>query len=148
MCAGPDLARHRLLEDLLAHLLQLGDGSVDDEGQGGGAGTMDVFGILGADLETHLLVTETGQVASPDELARVQPSSEVEQRGATDKGVVEVEEGGSARVCWKIDACLGLGSRCRCLSGNNEPVPQAPVGPEGHAPSVVVRRLGGPGSVR
>ena len=47
--AGPDPVRHRLVEDLLAELLELGDGVAGDEAQRRRAGLGDVLGVLDAD---------------------------------------------------------------------------------------------------
>ena len=71
--AGPDPVRHRLVEDLLAELLELGDGVPGDEAERGVAGVGDVVGVLDADdPEVGLLPGGAEDVAGGEELAPVQ----------------------------------------------------------------------------
>ncbi len=81
--AGPDPVGHRLVEDLLAELLELGHGVAGDEGQRGGAGLGDVLGVLDADdPEVGLLPGRAEDLAGGEELAAVQPAGEVEDARA------------------------------------------------------------------
>ena len=71
--ARPDPVRHALVEDLLAELLELGDGVAGDEAERGVAGVGDVLGVLDADdAEVGLLPRRTEDLAGGEELASVQ----------------------------------------------------------------------------
>ena len=115
---GPDPVRHRLVEDLLADLLELLDGVPGDEAEGGVAGLGDVLGVLDADdAEVGLLPGGPEDVAGGEEVATVQPAGEVEDARALHHGVVDVEERGRGQVGRHVERGLDLGGRGRGLTG-------------------------------
>lgn len=97
--ARPDLPGHVLVVDLLADGHQFLDAVALDDGQRAVPGVLHVRRVLGArEPEVRLLPGESEQVPLVEELPLVQAAAEVEERGALHHGVVEVEEGGGARV--------------------------------------------------
>ena len=127
-----------LVEDLLAELLELGDGVAGDEAQRRRAGLGDVLGVLDADdPEVGLLPGRAEDVAGREELAPVQPAGEVEDARALHHGVVDVEErrrargpaGGSsadstsvaaaAASPASVDRCCRLRGRGRAVGGRH-----------------------------
>ncbi len=116
--AGPDPAGHGLVEDLLAEGLELLHPVPLDEGEGGAAGVGDVLRVLHAhDAEVRLLPRRAQDLAGAEELAPVQASGEVEDRGALDDRVVDVEEGGRGRVGGCLEGGLELAGGRRGLPG-------------------------------
>ena len=140
--AGPDPVRHRLVEDLLAELLELGDGVAGDEAERGVAGVGDVLGVLDADdPEVGLLPGGAEDVAGGEELAPVQPAGQVEDAGALHDGVVDVEERRRRRVRRGVERGLDLGGGGRRLARQRRALlqvrrPAARVGGRGHIGSV------------
>ena len=115
--AGPDPVGHRLVEDLLAELLELGGGVPGDERQRGVARVGHVLGVLDADdPEVGLLPRGGGDLPRGEELAAVQPAREVEDAGALHDGVVDVEEGRRGRVAGPDEGVLDLRRRRRGLA--------------------------------
>ena len=123
--ARPDPVRHRLVEDLLAELLELGHGVPGDEGQRRGPGLGDVLGVLHADEpEVGLLVRRPDDVAGREELAPVEAAGEVEDARALHHRVVHVEERRARRVGRDVERGLDLRGRGRGLPGERRPLPQ------------------------
>ena len=116
--AGPDPVRHRLVEDLLAELLELADGVAGDEAERGVAGLGDVLGVLDADdPEVGLLPRGAEDVAGREELAAVQAAGEVEDARALHHRVVDVEERRGVGVGRRCERGLDLGGGGRRLAG-------------------------------
>jgi hypothetical protein len=76
-------------------------------------GLVHVLGVLAADeAELRLLPGEAAEVASGEELARIQTSGQMKDRGALHDRVVDVEERGSRRVERHAKGILDLGCGC------------------------------------
>jgi hypothetical protein len=90
--AGPDLVGQRLGEDLVTDGPKFRDAVPCDEPQGARLDHREQVGALAERHEPGLLPGEARDVPAGEELATVEPTREVEQRGAPHDRVVQVEE--------------------------------------------------------
>ena len=145
--AGPDPGRHRLVEDLLAQLLELEHRVALDEGERGRLGVGHVGRVLGPDHpELRLLPRGRGDLPRREEAPAVEPASQVEDARALHQGVVDVEERGDLRLGRRGQGVLDLGRGRGRLTGHRGPALEVQPTGCGHSdqPTEAVRFPGGP----